>query len=139
MSASIEQHLKAVYCYNPQLIPAPLLLPPHNTQYPPISIFRLKREVLDFRRAVDPLVVPVQQLAAGDELLDPRSRPYFRDVQDHTLRVADRLQAVDALLDSALQANVAQVGMQQNEDMGDDENGRRAACINLSWSCRLNL
>lgn len=80
-------------------------------------IFRLKREVLDFRRAVEPLVMPMQQLSVGDELLDRRSQPYFRDVQDHTLRVADRLHAVDALLDSALQANVAQVGMQQNEDM----------------------
>ncbi|MFV0306165.1 MAG: magnesium and cobalt transport protein CorA [Desertimonas sp.] len=80
-------------------------------------IFRLKREVLDFRRAVEPLEGPMEQLAVGDELLDARSRPYFRDVHDHSLRVADRLHAVDALLDSALQANVAQVGMQQNEDM----------------------
>ena len=57
------------------------------------------------------------RLVVGDELLDPRLEPYFRDVQDHTMRIADRLHAVDALLDSALHANVAQVGVRQNEDM----------------------
>ncbi len=80
-------------------------------------IFRLKREVLDFRRAVDALVPAMARLVVGDVLLDSRLEPYFRDVQDHTLRIADRLHAVDALLDSALHANVAQVGVRQNEDM----------------------
>jgi len=81
-------------------------------------IFKLKREVLEFRWAVDPLVGPLEDLAsdltiAKDELL----RPYFRDVHDHLLRVTDRLAVLDSLLDAALGANVAQVGMRQNEDM----------------------
>jgi magnesium transporter len=81
-------------------------------------IFKLKREVLGFRRAVDPLEQPLAYLAAGNaEMLDRRYDHYFRDVHDHVLRIADRLSAVDALLDSALAANVAQVGMRQNEDM----------------------
>ena len=81
-------------------------------------IFKLKREVLDFRRAVEPLADPLHDLAAGiDDVLDPRADPYFRNVHDHVLRIADRLAGVDALLDSALSANVAQVGMRQNEDM----------------------
>ena len=44
-------------------------------------------------------------------------RPYFTNVHDHVRRVADRIDAIDALLDSALHVNVAQVGMRQNEDM----------------------
>ena len=44
-------------------------------------------------------------------------RPYFMNVHDHVRRVSDRVDAIDALLDSALHANVAQVGMRQNEDM----------------------
>jgi magnesium transporter len=81
-------------------------------------IFKLKREVLDFRRAVDPLEAPLAELAAGaGTMLDRRADHYFRDVHDHVLRIHDRLAAVDALLDSALNANVAQVGMRQNEDM----------------------
>jgi magnesium transporter len=80
-------------------------------------IFKLKREVLDFRRAVEPLEPALAALATGLQPLDARANDYFRDVHDHVLRVADRLTGLDALLDSALNANVAQVGMRQNEDM----------------------
>ena len=80
-------------------------------------IFKLKREVLDFRRAVDPLEPPLAKLTDGIAPVDPASADYFRDVHDHLLRVHERLAALDALLDSALNANVAQVGMRQNEDM----------------------
>jgi magnesium transporter len=80
-------------------------------------IFKLKREVLDFRRAVDPLRVPLQELARGLRPVDSRSQEYFRDVLDHLLRVAEHLTVLDTLLDGALAANVAQVGMRQNEDM----------------------
>jgi magnesium transporter len=80
-------------------------------------IFKLKREVLDFHRAVDPLEPALAQLAAGFKPLDERAMEYFRDVHDHVLRVSERLTGLDALLDSALNANVAQVAMRQNEDM----------------------
>ena len=80
-------------------------------------IFKLKREVLDFRRAVDPLEPPLMKLTTGVDPVDPASTTYFRDVHDHLLRVREQLVALDALLDSALNANVAQVGMRQNEDM----------------------
>ncbi len=81
-------------------------------------IFKLKREVLEFRWAVDPLVGPLEELATtGVVGSDESVLPYFRDVHDHLLRVADRLHGLDILLDAALSANVAQVGMRQNEDM----------------------
>jgi len=80
-------------------------------------IFRLKRELLEFRRAVDPLAGPLEQLASNATPVDKAAAHYFRDVHDHTLRVGERLAALDALLDSALQANVAQLSVRQNEDM----------------------
>ena len=81
-------------------------------------IFRLKREVLQFRQAVLPLAGPMDELAIDDmELIPAERRPYFVNVHDHLKRVAGRIETVDALLDSALSANVAQVGMRQNEDM----------------------
>jgi magnesium transporter len=80
-------------------------------------IFKLKRELLDFRRAVDPLEAPLAELAAGVKPVDERSSNYFRNVHDHVLRASEHLAGLDALLDSALNANVAQVGMRQNEDM----------------------
>jgi magnesium transporter len=81
-------------------------------------IFRLKREVLQFRQAVEPLDEPLCELATAELALVPADlRPYFRDVHDHAIRTADRLVGVDDLLTSALNANVAQVGMRQNDDM----------------------
>jgi magnesium transporter len=81
-------------------------------------IFLLKREVLTFRQAVVPLREPLAELATRDYPAVPEPlRPYFRDVEDHLLRVTDRLSGVDVVLSSALDANIAQVGIRQNEDM----------------------
>ena len=81
-------------------------------------IFRLKREVLQFRQAVFPLAAPMDYIATHVLPAVPADRrPYFMNVHDHVRRVSDRVDAIDALLDSALHANVAQVGMRQNEDM----------------------
>lgn len=81
------------------------------------QIFKLKREVLEFRRAIDPLEPPLATLSASPGPIDDRAAEYFRDVHDHLLRISEQLHSLDALLDSALHANVAQVGMRQNEDM----------------------
>jgi magnesium transporter len=81
-------------------------------------IFRLKREVLDFRRAVQPLVEPLRAMQDGRVRLHGADLgPEFRDVLDHVLRVVDRVEAYDAILSDALNANLAQVGVRQNEDM----------------------
>jgi magnesium transporter len=81
-------------------------------------IFKLKREVLGFRRAVQPLLDPLSDLAAGRvPRIDPALGDWFRDVHDHSLRTSDHLDTLDNLLDGVLSANLAQVGVRQNEDM----------------------
>jgi magnesium transporter len=81
-------------------------------------IFKLKREVIDFRRAVRPLQDPITRLADGRAVgVEPTMGPWFRDILDHLLRVGDRLDALDDILTSALAANASQVGVRQNEDM----------------------
>jgi len=86
---------------------------------PAERIYRLKREVLEFRRAVNPLIAPMQRLASKQAglPLDPRTGEYFRDVHDHLLRDAERITGFDELLTNALQANVAQITMRDNQDM----------------------
>jgi magnesium transporter len=85
---------------------------------PTERIYRLQREVLQFRKATAPLVDPLAKLAAGHyELIDPEIRDYFRDVNDHLIRARDQLDAMRDLLAGSLQANLAQVGVRQNEDM----------------------
>jgi magnesium transporter len=46
-----------------------------------------------------------------------RLRPFFRDVADHAVRVAEQVDNFDDLLTSVLNANLAQVAVQQNNDM----------------------
>ncbi|MDP8937016.1 MAG: magnesium/cobalt transporter CorA [Actinomycetota bacterium] len=80
-------------------------------------IYKLKREVLEFRQAVRPLLDPLEDLAEGKIKGDMALREYFRDVHDHVMRITERVEGVDSLLDGALSANLAQVGVRQNEDM----------------------
>ena len=86
---------------------------------PAERIYRLKREVLEVRRAVTPLIAPMQRLSSKQAglPLDPRTEEYFRDVHDHLLRDAERITGFDELLTNALQANVAQITMRDNQDM----------------------
>ncbi len=80
-------------------------------------IYKLKGEVLDFHRATSPLVEPLRSLAEGrHSVVSDELRSYFRDVQDHLLRVDDRIDGFRDELNSVLQANLAQVTVRQNED-----------------------
>jgi magnesium transporter len=81
-------------------------------------IYNLKREVIEFRRAVRPLVEPMSRLSTGQvQMVHERLHPFFRDVADHAVRVAEQVDGFDDLLGSVLSANLAQVGVQQNSDM----------------------
>ncbi len=89
---------------------------PHRTTVTE-DIYELKREVLEFRGAEDPLVPVLQEIVKGRLHLKEESREYFRDVLDHLLRVDEQVDSHNELLTNVLNAHLAQVGMQQNEDM----------------------
>jgi len=81
-------------------------------------IYYLKREVLEFRRATAPLLMPLNQLAVQPiAVVRPEVREYFRDVYDHLLRVNEQVEAFRDLLTSILEANLTQMNIRQNEDM----------------------
>jgi magnesium transporter len=81
------------------------------------NIYELKREVLEFRGAEDPLVPVLQDIVKGRVNVAPGTTEYFRDVLDHLLRVDEQVDSHNELLTNVLNAHLAQVGMQQNEDM----------------------
>ncbi|MGH9322118.1 MAG: magnesium/cobalt transporter CorA [Vicinamibacteria bacterium] len=81
-------------------------------------IYYLKREVLEFRRATAPLLMPLNQLATQHfPVIRPEVREYFRDVYDHLLRVTEQVESFRDLLTSILEANLTQMNIRQNEDM----------------------
>jgi len=95
-------------------------------------IYKLKREIAEFRRAVNPLLEPLDRLARSDVPgIDPESAPYFRDVLDHVRRASDAIDGHDRLLTDVLQADLSraaarhseiavrqnEIAVRQNEDM----------------------
>jgi magnesium transporter len=84
----------------------------------PGLIYQVKRELLQLRRAVNPLAQPLRVLVGTQlNVVDPKVRAYFRDVEDHLTRVQETIAGYDELLTSLLQANLAQLSIAQNEDM----------------------
>jgi len=81
-------------------------------------IYALSREVIGFRRAVQPLTTVLEHLIEGDVLdLDPEVRRYLRDVQDHALRVTEQVEAFRELLSNILSVNFTLVGINQNDEV----------------------
>ncbi|WP_184573421.1 magnesium and cobalt transport protein CorA [Streptomyces zagrosensis] len=81
-------------------------------------IYQLKRELLELRRAVAPLDRPLHALSTQpSRLVDADVRTYFRHVADRLSRVSEQVTSFDDLLNSILQASLAQVTVAQNEDL----------------------
>jgi len=81
------------------------------------QIYQLKREIVEFKRAVLPLQRPIMTLVSEAFHVPADLRRYFRDIQDHLTRTVDQIAGFDDLLHSILQARLAQVSVEQNNDM----------------------
>ncbi|GAA2519215.1 magnesium/cobalt transporter CorA [Pilimelia columellifera subsp. columellifera] len=82
------------------------------------QVYQIKREIVEFRRAVVPLVAPLRSLIEQSPAdLPERLREYFMDVSGRLGRAADQITSFDELLNSVLQARLAQVTVEQNHDM----------------------
>jgi magnesium transporter len=83
---------------------------------PTRRIYHLKREVIEFHRAVWPLLTPLGALETGGYQRIPDDlRSYFRDVADHARRVDEQVSSQRELLTSVLEANLALISVNQNE------------------------
>jgi magnesium transporter len=83
---------------------------------PTARIYNLKREVIEFHRAVWPLLNPLNELEQGGyERVPIELRSYFRDVADHAKRADEQVTSQRELLTSVLQANLALVSVNQND------------------------
>jgi magnesium transporter len=89
-----------------------------NERHSPAQrIYELKREAIEFARAVTPLVEPVERMTTGVTRVPEGLETYFRDVLDHLIRLSQQVESSRELLNGVLQSNLAQVGVRQNEDM----------------------
>jgi magnesium transporter len=81
-------------------------------------IYKLKREAIEMHRATAPLIEPLRRLSEGQlGMVAEPMHEYFRDVYDHALRAEDAVNGFRESLNAALNANLAQVGVRQNDDV----------------------
>lgn len=80
------------------------------------NIYDLKRELLDVKRAVSPLIDICNRLMRFDiKCISEETRPYFRDVYDHVLRINETVDNTRELLNSAMEANFSLISIAENE------------------------
>jgi magnesium transporter len=80
------------------------------------QIYQLKRELLDVKRAVSPLVDVCNRLMRFDiKSISEETRPYFRDIYDHVIRINEMVENTRELLNTALEANFSLISISQND------------------------
>ena len=77
-------------------------------------IFRLRQEVVRFRRLTSPMREVIDLLAETPTIVTPPLLPYFRDVMDHVIRTMELTDNVRDLLTSARELQLAQVSNRTN-------------------------
>jgi magnesium transporter len=78
-------------------------------------IYELRHELLLLRRAVQPLQEVCNRMMRFDvPLIDQAMHPYFRDVQDHVIRLVESIDNLRDLLAAALEAHLLLSSVEQN-------------------------
>jgi len=81
-----------------------------------MRIYTLKRDLLEIKRGVSPLIDICNRLMRTDlDLIPDDARPYFRDVYDHAIRINEMVDGLRELLGTALEANLSLTTIAQNE------------------------
>jgi magnesium transporter len=80
------------------------------------AIYQLKRDLLILKRAVSPLVDICNRLQRLDLPVIPEdTRPYFRDVYDHVIRINETIDTLRELVGGAFEAKLSLNAMAQGE------------------------
>ena len=80
--------------------------------------YQIKRELIEFRRAVAPLCGPLTQLSTQQFAVIPvEAQPYFRELSDTLVAVRENVSAMEDQLTNILQAALALVSVKDNRDM----------------------
>lgn len=80
------------------------------------QIYQLKRELLEVKRAVSPLVDICNRLMRFDiKSISADTQPYFRDIYDHVIRINEMVDNTRELLNTALEANFSLISISQND------------------------
>lgn len=80
------------------------------------QIYELKRELLEVKRAVSPLIDMCNRLMRFDiRSISNETQLYFRDIYDHAVRINEMIDNTRELLNTALEANFSLISISQND------------------------
>ncbi len=80
------------------------------------QIYDLKRELLEIKRSVSPLVDISNRLMRFEyQCISEETRPYFRDVYDHAARINEMIDNTRELVNSAMEANFSLISISQSD------------------------
>lgn len=80
------------------------------------GLYRLKRQLLDLKRATAPLIDICNRLMRFDnKLIDDETRHYFRDVYDHAVRINENVDIAREMLITAIDTNLSMIAIAQSE------------------------
>jgi magnesium transporter len=90
-----------------------------DTRRKPVErLYRLKRQVLDLLVVIDALYDPLARITRAERLMKtPDVRGELQLATDELGRIVTRTRTLSDLITTAIDANLAQVSLQQNEDM----------------------
>jgi len=81
-----------------------------------VHIYHLKRQLLNVKRAVSPLIDVCNRLVRFDfDLIPEDTQTYFRDIYDHVIRLNEMVDNTRELLSTALEANFSLISISQSE------------------------
>jgi magnesium transporter len=79
-------------------------------------IYEIRHELLLLRRAVQPLQEMCSRMMRFDvPLIDQAMHPYFRDIQDHVIRLVENIDNLRDLLAAGLEAHLLLSSVEQNK------------------------
>jgi len=82
------------------------------------EIYFLKREIIEFKHSIEPLLAPINRLTGDAAPRVPEGiKPFFRDTSDHLIQAIEQATGLDSLITSVLQADLAHIQVQQNIDV----------------------
>ncbi len=82
------------------------------------SIHRLRNRVITLRRSIWPLREVISHLLRGEQgIIKESTRPFIRDIYDHTIQVAETLETFRDMLSGLLDVYLSMVSHRMNEIM----------------------
>jgi magnesium transporter len=118
LDAVVDQYFPALEWLEDQLesLEEAIFRGRHSLRRTTRQTYALKKSLMMLRRRIVPVGEMLRELVRHDSRHSPTElRPYFRDIQDHALRIQDALESIREMLTTATNVSLAQASLDQSD------------------------